>query len=91
MSFVLTFAQPGFTAAKYDEAIKQLEAAGAGAPKGRSFHVSYGDPENLHITDTWDSMEDFQAFGETLLPILQSLDVDSGQPNPVEVHNIIIG
>jgi hypothetical protein len=91
MSFVLTFAQPGFTAAKYDETIKQLEAAGAGAPKGRSHHVSYGDPENLHVTDTWDSMEDFQAFGETLLPILQSLGFDPGQPNPEQVHNVIIG
>ena len=91
MSFVLTFTPTGFTAAKYEEVIKQLEAAGAGAPKGRSYHVSYGDPENLHVTDVWESMEDFQAFGETLLPIMQSLGLDPGQPNPVEVHNIIIG
>ena len=91
MSFVLTFAPSGFTAAKYDEVIKKLDAAGAAAPKGRRYHVSYGDPNSLHVTDTWDSMEDFQAFGATLLPILQSLDFDPGQPNPVEVHNIIIG
>ena len=91
MSFVLTFARSGFTAAKYDQTIKQLEAAGAGAPKGRSYHVCYGDPENLHVTDTWDSMEDFQAFGKTLLPILQSLGFDPGQPKPEQVHNIIIG
>ena len=67
MSFVLRFTPTGFTAAKYDEVLKQLEAAGAGAPKGRSYHVCYGDPEGLNVTDTWDSMEDFQAFGETRL------------------------
>ena len=91
MSFVLRFTPTGFTAAKYDEVLKQLEAAGAGAPKGRSYHVCYGDPEGLNVTDIWDSMEDFQAFGETLVPIMTSLGLDPGQPDVKEVHNIIIG
>ena len=91
MSFVLTFAPSGMTAAKYDEVIEKLNAAGAGSPKGRSYHVCYGDPEGLNVTDTWDSMEDFQAFGETLVPIMQSLGLDPGQPDVKEVHNIIIG
>jgi hypothetical protein len=91
MSFVLTFHPSGFTAAKYDEATKQLNAAGAGKPKGRSYHVCYGDPESVHVTDTWDSMDDFQAFGQVLVPILLSLGVDPGQPSVLEVHNIIKG
>ncbi len=91
MSFVLTFTPSGMTSAKYDEVIKKLDAAGAGAPKGRSYHVCYGDPNGVHVTDIWDSMENFQAFGETLLPILQSLDVNSGKPDVQEVHNIIVG
>jgi hypothetical protein len=91
MSFVLTFKPGGFTAAKYADALKQLEAAGAGAPKGRNYHVCYGDPNGVTITDVWDSMEDFQAFGETLVPIMLSLNVDPGQPDIQQVHNIIIG
>jgi hypothetical protein len=91
MSFVLKFTPPGFTAAKYQETIKQLNAAGAGAPKGRSYHVCYGDPDGITVTDVWDSMEDFQAFGETLLPIMDSLGVSPGQPEISEVINIIIG
>ena len=91
MSFVLTFKPSGFTAAKYDEAIEKLNAAGAGAPEGRSYHVCYGDPNGLHVTDIWDSMENFQAFGETLLPIMHSLGVDPGQPDVEEVHNVIVG
>jgi len=91
MAFVLTFNPSGFNMAKYDETIKQLNAAGAGAPKGRSYHVCYGDPDHVHVTDVWDSMEDFQAFGQTLLPIMHSLGVDPGEPNILEVHNIIIG
>jgi hypothetical protein len=91
MSFVLRFSPSGFTAAKYDEVIKKLEAAGAGAPKGRSYHVSYGDPNGLHVTDVWDSMEEFQVFGETLIPIMQGVGVDPGKPEVQQMHNIIIG
>ena len=91
MSFVLTFTPSGMTTAKYDEVIKKLNAAGAGSPKGRSYHVCYGDPNGVDITDVWDNMEDFQAFGQTLVPIMQSLDVTPDQPDIQQVHNIIVG
>jgi len=91
MSFVLNFKPSGFTAAKYEDTLKQLSAAGAGAPKGRSYHLCYGDPNGVQVTDVWDTMEDFQAFGETLVPIMQALGVDPGQPDVQQVHNIIIG
>lgn len=91
MSFVLRFTPKNFTAAKYDEAIRQLNAAGAGAPKGRSYHVCFGDPDNLHVSDIWDNMEDFQEFGKTLVPIMHSIGVDPGQPVVIPVHNIIVG
>lgn len=91
MSVVLSFKTPGFTIAKYEEATKQLGAAGVGAPKGRSYHVCYGDPNGVSVTDVWDNMEDFQAFGQKLMPILQSLGVNPGQPDVQQVHNIAIG
>jgi hypothetical protein len=91
MSFVLRFTPTGFTAAKYNEVIKQLNAAGAGSPKGRSYHVCFGDTNNLHVSDIWDNMEDFQAFGKTLLPIMNALGIDPGQPVVLPVHNIIVG
>ena len=91
MSFVLRFTPKNFTAAKYDEVIKQLNAAGAGAPKGRSYHVCFGDPNNLFVSEIWDNMEDFQAFGQTLLPIMQLIGLDPGEPVVLPVHNIIVG
>jgi hypothetical protein len=91
MSFVVKFKPAGFTAARYLETVKQLEAAGAGAPKGRSYHVSYGDANAVDITDVWDSMEDFQAFGQTLVPIMNSLGVDPGKPEVQEIFGIIKG
>ena len=91
MSFVLNFKPSGFPITKYNEVIKQLEAAGAGSPKGISHHVCYGDPNNVQVTDVWDNMDDFQAFGKTLVPIMQALGADPGQPDIQEVHNIIVG
>lgn len=93
MPFVMSFDPKagGMTAAQYDEVIRKLEAAGAGSPRGRLYHVCYGDAGNLKVVDIWDSMESFQAFGQTLMPILQKEGVDPGQPQVSTVHKIIKG
>ncbi|MBV9216241.1 MAG: hypothetical protein JO053_08700 [Acidobacteria bacterium] len=91
MAIVVRFTPNGMTAAKYDEIINRLRAVGAGSPAGRTFHVCFGDPNNLKVSDIWDSHETFAKFGETLMPILGELGVDPGSPEIVEVHNTIIG
>ena len=89
MSFAIHFEPRGMSTAKYDEVIKKLDAAGAGNPEGRTYHVCFGDTANLYVTDVWESMESFEAFGKILMPILGSLGVDPGQPQVSKVHNII--
>jgi len=79
------------TASQYDEATKRLENAGASNPPGRLYHVSFGTGASLSILDVWESQDAFNAFGQTLVPILQQLGVDPGQPQVAEVHNIIQG
>ena len=91
MAIVMRFKPQGMTAAKYDEVIRRLEAAGAGAPAGRLYHVFFGNKEELRVSEIWDSMENFEEFGKTLMPIMQDLDVDSVEPEILEVHNIIKG
>jgi hypothetical protein len=87
----LYFTPSGFTPAKYDEAIEQLEAAGAGAPAGRTYHVALESNGEIQVFDIWESQEAFEAFGTTLIPILTGLGVDPGQPMVAEVHNVIQG
>lgn len=91
MSFIFHFKHGGFTTEKYHQALDKLSAAGLGSPKGRSYHVCYGDPNNLEVTDVWSSMEEFEEFGKTLMPILAAMDIELGQPERSEVHNIIVG
>ena len=91
MSFVYRFTPQGFTAEKYEAVIKRLEEAGEGAPVGRLYHVCFGDKENLHVSDIWDTKENFDRFGEVVFPIMQGLGVDPGEPAIIEVHNVIEG
>ena len=62
----LYFQPTGFTKERYDEANKQLEAAGAGfgSVPGRRFHCAMEVGETIQVFDVWESMEQFQKFGE---------------------------
>ena len=92
MALGFYFAPKGMTGDAYDDVIKQLEAAGQGAPRGRQYHVAFdGGEGGLHVFDVWDSKETFDQFGQTLMPILADAGVDVGEPQIVEVHNIIEG
>lgn len=91
MAVVLRATTPGFTSAKYDELVKRLEAAGAGSPAGRLYHVCFGDPNELRVSDIWESQEAFEKFGETLKPLMQEMGFAPPQIEFFEVHNIIVG
>ena len=91
MALIVSFKLTSFTTEKYDEVIKRLEAAGAGAPAGRLYHICFGSGDNLQVTDVWESQASFEAFGQTLMPILQGLEIDPGQPEIHEIHNTILG
>ena len=91
MAIGIYFPVNNMPAEKYDETIRRLEAAGAGAPAGRSYHCAFSGEGGLHVFDVWDSQEDFDRFGETLMPILGELGIDPGEPQIAEVHNIITG
>ncbi len=91
MALGFYFAPKSFSKEQYDEAIRRLDAAGAGSPKGRSYHCAFAGEGGINVFDIWDSQEDFDKFGETLIPIMTELGTDPGEPMVAEVHNIIVG
>ncbi|MBV9229418.1 MAG: hypothetical protein JOZ18_08900 [Chloroflexi bacterium] len=91
MALTMIFTPRSMDARQYDETIKRLTDAGLAAPAGRLFHMCFGTGNNLRVVDVWESQEAFQAFGQTLLPILEQLGIDPGQPEIAEVHNIVKG
>lgn len=91
MAYVVRFTPKGLNQEKYDEVVRQLEKAGANAPAGRLYHVCFGDKDNLRVSEIWDSMENFEEFGKTLMPFAKEAGVEPGQPEITEVYNIIEG
>jgi hypothetical protein len=91
MALGMYFAAGSFPLATYDDAIKQLDEAGVGAPPGRIYHFALENDGQVQVFDVWESEATFHAFGETLIPILSALGVDPGQPMVMPIHNIIKG
>ena len=89
MSIVVRFSPKSMTAEQYDKTIRILEERGAFPPDGLDYHVCFGSDGNLLVSEIWDSQEQFEAFGERLMPILAEVGIQfSGPPEPFEVRNI---
>jgi len=89
MAIAVYFSPESVNAQQYDKVIKQLAAAGAGNPKGRSHHSAFGQADHLMVFEVWDSQSDFEAFGATLMPILAENGINPGQPNIMPIQNVI--
>lgn len=89
MAIAVYFHPEQLTAAQYDEVIKRLGSAGMFPAPGLLHHSSFGDPEHLMVYDVWDSQESFEKFGQTLMPILNEIGLDPGQPAVMPVHNML--
>ena len=92
MAILTVFNVPTMTADKYNRAIKDLEAAGQGMPKGRLYHVaSRQEDGSIMVSDVWESPELLEEFGKTLTPILLAAGVTPAEPKVQAVHNVIKG
>ena len=91
MALAFYFApKPPMSAAQYDECTKLLRKAGVGHPRGRVYHACFGSPGSVTVFDVWTSQAAFDAFGKTLMPIMQQLGGDPGQPQVMSIHNLIV-
>ena len=88
MSIVVRFHPANLTAEKYDATNDSVEAVGF-PPEGLDYHVCFGSPDNLTVSEIWDSREQFEAWGPKLMPVLMEAGIEfSGEPEVFEVHNI---
>ncbi len=89
MSVLIRFVPESLTAAQYEESIRKLEAAGDFPPAGLDYHVCFGTEGKLRVSEIWDSEEQLSAFGERLMPVLSEVGIEPGEPEMIEVHNIV--
>ena len=58
---------------------------------GLEYHVAFTAADgSFRVSEIWDSMDDFEAFGKRLMPILAANGIElAGPPEVLEVHNVI--
>ena len=90
MSIVVRFSPTSLTAEQYDQTVRALQESGGFPADGLDYHVCFGADGDLRVSEIWDSREQFEAFGERLMPILAAAGIQfSGAPDAFEVHNIV--
>ncbi len=78
------------TTEQYDETVRLMEKSGDWPPEGLEYHVAFRSNGNLRVSEIWDTREQFDAFGERLMPVLKDVGVElSGEPEMLEIYNII--
>jgi hypothetical protein len=92
MSILTVFDLKTMDVDKYHAAIKGLEAAGQGKPKGRLYHIATPQEDgSMVVTDIWESSELLDEFGKTLMPVLTKAGVTPVEPKVYPVENVIGG
>ena len=91
MSIVVRFHPTNVTKEKYDESLRRMEQAGIWPdPPGLEVHVLFGSEDSLTVSEIWSSREEFQAYGEKLMPILTDIGIEfSAEPEVFEVQNLV--
>jgi hypothetical protein len=88
-SILARFTPTSVTAEQYDETIRRLEKSGDWLPEGLEYHVAFKSDGKFRVSEIWDSREQFDAFGERLMPVLKDVGIEPGKPEMLEIHNII--
>jgi len=59
-------------------------------PRASLFAVAFGPEDDMRVSEIWDSKEQFEAYGQRLMPILTDIGIEfSGGPEIFEVHNLV--
>jgi hypothetical protein len=88
-SVLVRFTPKSVTTEQYDESIQRLQKSGDWLPEGLDFHVAFVSDGKFRVSEIWDSREQFNAFGKHLMPVLDDLGIDPGQPEMLDIHNIV--
>ena len=88
---VAIFDAPEETPEQYAQLLRSLDAAGAGNPKGRLYHVGCSKGDGYLVVDVWESAELLNQFAETLAPTIQKLGGTPAEPRIYPVLDIIKG
>jgi hypothetical protein len=81
MSIVVRCPASNVTNQQYNSVHSALQQSGDWPPAGCLIHLAFGDEQNVHVSEIWESQEQLQAFGEKLQPKLAAAGIElAGEP-----------
>jgi hypothetical protein len=76
------------TREKYDQVRSRLELTGDWPAPGLVFHAAYGGSNVEGVFEVWESREAWEQFGEKLMPLLDEVGINAGQPQVQDVYKL---
>ena len=89
MAITAIFEGADFSQQQYNQVLKDLEAAGLGAPNGRIHHQGAVMETGMLIVDIWESEELLGQFAEKLIPIIAGTGATPPEPRILPLLNTI--
>ena len=92
MSVLVRFPSTSMTTQQYEQVKKRVSENGPFPPDGMESHVCYGPEGNRRVSEIWASREQFEAFGERLMPAIQEAGmVMETEPEVLEIYSQVRG
>jgi hypothetical protein len=88
MAIAVKFEAEPTTREKYDTVRKRLEEAGKWPAPGLVFHAAYGSSNVEGVFEVWESRDAFERFGSTLMPLLDEVGINAGQPQVLDIYKM---
>jgi hypothetical protein len=96
MAIFAIFEFPGMNQATYEQATDKV-TGGRGLAKspadwpvpGLITHTAGPTPDGWFVADVWESEDEFQRFGEIVMPILREVGAADVQPQVYPVFNLV--
>ena len=60
-------------------------------PDGLEYHVCFGPEGHRRVSEIWASREQFETFGERLMPAIEEAGIESVEPEILEVYSQVRG
>jgi hypothetical protein len=89
MSISILFTPNGASRAQYDDSIRGLQKIGQWPPDGMEYHVAFGEGGSFRVLEVWGNQDKASAFADRLMPLLEDIGIDAGQPEFGEVIGLM--
>ncbi len=76
---------------RYESVFVRLDEIGARHPQGRISHIAWTVGDEFHVLDVWESQASFDAYFQTLGPIIEESGMKiAGPPQVGDVIQILL-